>query len=209
MAASRVSPHPARRSKASADAEAVPARRRFTVDEYYEMAKAGILRADERVELLDGEIYCMSPIGSLHAATVAFVSRWFDRRVGDRAIMWIQNPVRLHSGAEPEPDIVLLRYRPDHYAAGHPGPEDVLLLIEVADTSFAFDRDTKLPEYARAGIPEVWLFNLPRAQAHIYRQPQDGQYSRQETVGRDGRLTPTAFPDLTLPLAELFDTIKS
>jgi Uma2 family endonuclease len=185
-----------------------PSPRRFTVAEYYKMARAGILRPDERVELLDGEIFTMAPIGSGHAATVAYLSRWFDRRVEDRAVVWTQSPVRLDTGAQPEPDIALLRFRPDLYAGALPGVDDVLLLIEVADTSFPFDRTKKLAAYARAGIPEVWLFNLRRTQTHVFHNPQGATYREHTVLGRAGRLAPAAFPDLALDLAELFDTLK-
>jgi len=179
-----------------------PQRRRFTVDEYYRMAAAGILQADERVELPDGEIQ-LAPIGGRHAACVNFLAEWFIRRLADRVWVSIHNPIRLSSGSEPEPEIALLRPRPDRYARGHPGPDAVLLLIEVADTSLRHDRQTKLPLYASAGIPEVWIVDLERERVLVYRTPHAGSYQHVATVARDGVLSPEAFPDLALRVDEL------
>lgn len=184
-------------------APALPARRRFTVDEYYRMAEIGILRPDERVELLDGEVFTMAPIGSRHAGRLNFLAEWFFARLLGRAIVSVQNPVRLSSGAEPEPDLALLRPRPDHYDRAHPGPDDVLLLIEVADSSLAYDRGRKLPQYAEAGIPEVWLVDLPGNRVFLYRDPSPAGYQTIATLGRGDVLSPAAFPDLRLPVAEL------
>lgn len=184
-------------------AEALPARRRFTVEEYYRMAEAGILGPDERVELLNGEIYTMAAIGNRHARCVDFAGEWFIIRLAGRAIVRIQGPVRLSSGAEPEPDLALLRPRADRYGAARPGPDDILLLIEVADTSLAHDRDLKLPLYAAAGIREVWLVDLTSNQVLVHRDPSPTGYRSVSTVGRDGALTPAAFPDLGMQVAEL------
>lgn len=178
-------------------------RRRFTVDEYYCMAEAGILREDERVELLEGDIFVMSPIGSRHAACVKGLLRWFVLRVGDRAIVGVQDPIRLSAHSEPEPDIVLLRPRHDLYASGHPGPADVLLLIEVADTTLAYDRGVKLPTYARSGIPEVWIVDLQGERVEVYRDPVGGRYRQAQVHARGAALTPGAFPDLTLPVDDI------
>src|SRR5438105_616378 len=131
--------------------------RRFTVDDYYRMGKAGILTEDDRVELLDGEIVEMSPIGSPHAGGVTRCMRVLTRLLGDWAVVAVQNPVRLGPLSEPQPDVAVLKPRPDLYADSHPTPKDVFLIVEVADTSATADRQVKLPLYARAGIPEVWL----------------------------------------------------
>jgi Uma2 family endonuclease len=173
-------------------------RRHFTVDEYYCMAKAGVLREDERVELLDGEIIEMSPIGGRHAGCVDDLGEWFILRLAGRAKVRIQNPVRLSSGSEPEPDIALVRPRSDGYRRGHPGPEDVFLIIEVADTTLDYDRDTKLAFYAAAGIPEVWIWDLQGERVLVHRDPHDGQYRRTSVIERGGVLSPEAFPDLEL-----------
>jgi Uma2 family endonuclease len=173
-------------------------RRHFTVDEYYCMAKAGVLREDERVELLDGEVIQMSPIGGRHAGCVDELGERFIIRLAGRARVRIQNPIRLSSGSEPEPDIAVVRPRSDRYRQGHPAPEDVLLVIEVSDTTLDYDRDTKLPFYAAAGIPEVWIWDLNGARVLVFREPIDGQYRQSSVIEHGGVLSPVAFPDLEL-----------
>ena len=171
-------------------------RRLFTVDEYYRMAKAGILRPDERVELIEGEIMAMAPMGSPHAAGVDRTNRLFSLSVGERAIVRVQSAVRLSERAEPEPDLALLRPRPDFYAARHPGPDDVLLIVEVSDTTLAYDLQVKVPMYAAAGIPEVWVVDLPHACLHVSREPVGGEYRDVAVLGRDDAVTLLALPDI-------------
>jgi len=178
-------------------------RRRFTVDEYYQMAVAGILREDDPVELLDGEIIEISPIGDRHFGCVLRGNTIFNARLAGRALVSIQSPVRLSSGSEPEPDIVLLQPRPDFFRSGKPGPADVLLLIEVADTTFSYDRDVKLRFYAESGIPEVWIVDLNGARVLVYRGPTGLTYEQVQAVERGGTLSPLAFPDIVLPVADL------
>ena len=177
-------------------------RRRFTVDEYYALAKAGILAADERVELLDGEIVTMAAMGSRHAAGISAFNELLFEAVGRRATLRVQCPLRLSHWYEPEPDIALLRRRDDAYAGGHPAPADALLLIEVADSSVRNDRRRKLPVYALFGIPEVWLADLPAGQVEIHDRPTPAGYARTRVVGRDGKLTPAAFPDIAIAVAD-------
>ena len=131
-----------------------PSRRRFTVAEYYAMADAGILAPDERVELLDGDVIAMPPINEWHASRVGRFTNTLPAQFQGQAIVWIQNPVRLDDASEPQPDVMLLRWRDDFYESGHPGPADVLLLIEVSDTTVDYDRGAKLAAYAAAGIPK-------------------------------------------------------
>lgn len=183
----------------------LPARRRFTADEYHRMAEAGILHEDDRLELMDGDIIEMAAAGSRHVACVNDLTRWSVTHVGNRAIVSVQNPVRLSSGREPEPDVVLLRPRPDRYRGSLPTAADVLLLIEVADTTLAYDRDFKLARYAEARIPEVWIFDLDAESERVlvYRSPRDGAYQYAATVERGGTLSPEAFPDLTLQVDEI------
>jgi Uma2 family endonuclease len=173
-------------------------RRRFTVDEYYLMAKVGILNEDDRVELIEGEIVEMSPIGSRHAANVKRLIDLLSPHLNRRAIIGAQDPVRLGEHSEPQPDISLLRPRADFYAGAHPGPEDVLLLIEVADTSADYDRQVKIPLYARAGIGEVWLVDLTQNQVEVYRQPGPRGYRQILMPTAEDRLAPQALPDLEL-----------
>ncbi len=177
-------------------------RRRFSVEEYYCMGEAGILKPDERTELIHGEIFVMPPIGSGHAAGESRAVRSFHRRLGDRAIVRGQNPIRLPDGSEPQPDIVLAHPRADHYRTAHPRPGDVFLVVEVCDPSLQHDRDIKVPLYAQAGIPETWLMNLPDDRIEVYRDPAPEGYRSITLVPRDGAITPLAFPDVTIPCAE-------
>ena len=178
-------------------------RRLFTVDEYECMGRAGILHEDEHVELIDGEIIQMAAMSSRHFRCVMFLTRWLIPRLGDRALVSSQSLVRLPPGTEPEPDIAVLRYRADMYGSAIPSAEDVLLIIEVADTSLVYDRDTKLPLYAAAGIPGVWIVDLEGERVLMYRRPHAGAYKQTETVARGGMLVPEAFPDLALSVDEL------
>lgn len=162
------------------------------------MAEAGILTEDDRVELIEGEIVEMSPIGRRHAACVNRLNALLNRHLGQAAIISIQNPVRIDDYSEPEPDVALLKPREDFYAEGHPTPSDVLLVVEVADTSVEYDRDMKLPLYARAGIAEVWLVNLPQETIEIYRQPLDETYREIRLVKRGESLASQAVSNLML-----------
>jgi Uma2 family endonuclease len=178
-------------------------RRRFTVEDYYRMAEAGILHQDDRVELIEGEIVEMPPIGSSHAGTVDHLATLLGRAVGDRAIVRVQGPVRLNDLSEPVPDLCLLRHRADYYRRSHPRPEDVLLLVEVADTTAAFDRQVKLPLYARAVIPEYWLVDLSQGLIEVFRSPTEGVYRKRFEVRPGDRLAPMAFPEIELPAAAI------
>ena len=189
--------------RAEAVMTATATKRRFTVAEYYCMGEAGILGPDERTELIRGEIFVMPPIGPGHAEGTSRTDRVFQRRFGERAMVRSQNPIRLPDDSEPEPDIVLARLRPEGYGAGHPRPEDILLVVEISDTSLARDRDVKLPLYAQAGIPEAWLMNLPDDRIEVYRDPAPEGYRSITLVPRDGAVTPLAVPDVTIPCADL------
>ena len=170
---------------------------RFTVDEFQRMAQTGILDEDARVELLDGQIVEMSPIGPRHAGCVRLLIRLLSR-AADRVMIDVQNPVVLGTYAAPQPDLAILRLRADDYAHAHPGPDDILLVIEVADTSVATDRERKLPLYATAGIPEAWLVNLPEDVIEIHREPRNGIYTVRQIIRRGETLTPLRLPELTL-----------
>ncbi len=179
-------------------------RRKFTVEEYHLLARAGILREDDRVELIDGEVVEMSPVGSRHAGTVKrLLDRFLPLQVAKRVVLSVQDPVRLGEFTEPQPDLALLRPRADFYTAGHPTPEDVLLLVEVAETSADYDRQVKLPVYARWSIPEVWILDLDHDRIEVYRDPSPNGYRDARTVTRGQPLSPSAFPDLNLPADEL------
>lgn len=180
-----------------------PVRRRlFTVEEYHKLTEVGILHEDDHVELIEGELIQMAATGSRHIACVFRTNRWFNRRVGDRAIVGVQSPIRLIR-SEPEPDIVLLRFREDDYESGTPEAADVLLLIEVAESSLAYDRGTKLLLYAAMGIPEYWLVDLDHQSVEVYRRPRDGRYGDVTVHERGARLTPLTFPDLAIGVDEI------
>jgi Uma2 family endonuclease len=181
----------------------MPQWRLFTADEYDRMIEAGILHEDEHVELLDGEILQMAAMGSSHAGCVTFLTRWFITRMNERATVIVQSPIRLSDGSEPEPDLALLLPRADDYRKALALPNDVLLLIEVADMLLAYDRDRKLPRYAEAGIPEVWIVDLTSNTVLSHRGPSPDGYQSVATLGRGETLSPAAFPDLFLPIAEL------
>ncbi len=178
-------------------------RRRFTVEEYHYMGRAGILHENERVELIDGEVIRVAAIGSRHRASVNRLTDWITPRVTGRAIVSIQNPVRLSEHNEPRPDVALFRRRPDFYADGIPGPSDTLLIIEVADSSLAYDREVKLPRYAAAGIPEVWLVDLEAERVTVHRDPAGGVYQLVTVHARGDSLMPAAFPDLIIPIDDI------
>jgi Uma2 family endonuclease len=173
-------------------------KRRFTVVEYEKMAEAGILRDDERVELIEGEIIDMTPNGRGHQADFDRLNQLFSLGLSQRAIVRVQGSVRLSKRSEPQPDLVLLRYREDFYANADAGPEDVLLLVEVADASLSYDRDVKLPLYARAGIPEVWLVDINRKSIDLHREPGPQGYQETFTARGDESLSPQAFREFVL-----------
>lgn len=177
----------------------VPAtRHRFTVAEYQKMGEAGILTEDDRVELIEGDLIDMTPIGTRHLACVDRLNHLFTRFLGEKAIVRVQGSIRLSEHSEPQPDLALLRYRPDFYESVHAGPGDILLLVEVADTSTEYDRDVKVPLYARSGIAEVWLVDVNQGAITMYRKPGPDGYSSVSTVRGTDRLSPQAFPDLIL-----------
>lgn len=179
-------------------------RRRFTIDEYHRMAEAGILTEDDRVELLEGEIVEMTPIGSLHAGQVNRLNSLFIGRLGSRVVVSVQNPVQLSQDSEPQPDLALLRPRSDFYRRAHPGARDVFVAIEVMDTSVETDRRVKVPLYAKAGIPETWLVDVNADRLEVYRTPAAEGYRDVRVLRRGESLTIEAFPDLTLTVDDLF-----
>ena len=167
------------------------------------MAQAGVLKEDDRVELIEGEIVEMAPIGSRHAACVNRLTRIFSQQLGQRALLAVQNPINLGERSEPQPDMALLRPTGDCYATAHPGPEDIFLLIEVADTSVDYDREVKVSLYARSGVTELWLVDLTSARIEVYRSPGPDGYRQTEILGADEHLAPSAFPDVVLPAREI------
>jgi Uma2 family endonuclease len=193
-----------RQRKKSPPLEVVPPTKRlFTVHEYHKMGEAGILTEDDRVELIEGEIVVMPPIGEGHFGNVNRFTSLFVRKFSDQAVVHIQNPVRLGLRNEPEPDVVLLRFREDFYAGKFPEPEDVLLLVEVADSSLAYDRKTKVPLYARAGIQEYWIVDLIHREIVVHRDPSRSRYRSVQQIKPGDTIAPVAFPDVSLEVANL------
>ncbi len=174
--------------------EIAPNQYQFTVAEYHQMGESGIFAEDDRIELLNGRIYTMSPIGRRHFACVNRLNAFFSTRLAGKAVVSVQNPVVLSDRSEPEPDITLLRYRDDFYEAQLPDADDVLLLIEVSDATLRFDKEVKLPLYAESGIPEVWIVNLKSSCVEVYTDPQQGSYSQLQTLKRGQAVTPQQVP---------------
>jgi Uma2 family endonuclease len=174
------------------------------VEEYHKMGEAGIFHEDMRIELIEGELIDMAPIGSLHAATVNDLVAQLSHGVAGVAIVSVQNPIVLAPSAEPQPDIALLRSRQDSYRSALPGAADILLLIEVADSSASYDRQVKIPLYARHGIPEVWLVDLQQKRLQAYRNPdpETGEYRLLEQHRR-GNVHPLMLPSAVIELSRL------
>ncbi|MCB0522110.1 MAG: Uma2 family endonuclease [Lewinellaceae bacterium] len=172
-------------------------KRLLTVSEYHKMAEAGILNEDDRVELIHGEIIEMSPIGSRHSGHVKRILKLLVQLLDDKATIGVQDPIVIDDFSEPEPDLSILEFREDFYEKEHPRPHQVFLIIEVADSSLYYDRTTKLPIYAEAGIPECWIVNIEDEQIEIHKTPSQGDYLFKETVKRNGTIFWERF-DLTI-----------
>jgi Uma2 family endonuclease len=176
---------------------------RFTVADYHRMAEAGILDEDSHVELIRGQIVDMAPIGAPHLGMVNRLTRLLPAILDGRGVLSIQNPVRLDDGSEPEPDVAVLRPRADDYETATPRAADVLLVVEVADTSLGDDRDIKAPLYAESGIPECWIVNLVERVVEVYRQPENGRYIQFRRVSAADVLDIVALPGAVLSAADL------
>jgi len=173
-------------------------RRPFTTAEYHRMIETGILTEDDQVELINGEIIEMAPIGPRHAACVKRLAELLGIKVRKLAMVGVQDPIELSEHSEPQPDISLLKRRADFYAQGHPTPADVLIAIEVADTTLENDRGVKLPSYARAGIPEAWLVDLVNDRLEIHSSPTSGIYQEVRIVLRGHKVISQTIPQLKL-----------
>ena len=191
---------------AAGEREAVADGRRFTVDEYLALGAAGILAKEERIELLDGEIICMAPIGNRHMNSVDWVARLMHPAIGSRAMVRVQGSIQLDDASMPEPDIAVIRLRSINDLA--PAlPFDVYLLVEVADSSLEFDLGEKLARYAAAGIPEVWIANLRAGELVVNTEPEGSAYTNVRVIPLDGRVSPQAFPDVVLELADFIPAV--
>jgi Uma2 family endonuclease len=181
---------------------AVQEKYRFTVEEYYRMVEAGILSPDVRVELVDGEIRRMPPIDPPHASIVKRLNSLLAVRLEGIAVVGVQDPVQLDNFNEPQPDVTVLRFRDDYYGSQHPTPADVLLAIEVADTSLRYDRDEKIPRYGRYDIPEAWLVDVQARTITVYTQPHTGGYGQERVVTRGQEILSFAVEGLRLQVDE-------
>ena len=167
------------------------------------MDEAGIFSPDCRVELIDGEIFAMSPVNPWHSGVVNRLTHRFVTGLGDRAVVHVQNPTIVDRHSEPQPDLMLLKPRPDFYGTAHPTPQDALLVVEVAETSLAHDRQRKLPLYARRGVSEVWIVNRRADAIEVFRDPSPKGYREQFRRIRGEELAPAAFPDLRLSVDDI------
>lgn len=182
---------------------ATETRKLFTVEEYYKMAEAGIFRDARRTELINGEIIEMTSMGARHAAAISRANALFNRLFGDKALLRPQLPAALNEFNEPEPDIALVRPRKDSYSAAHPGPSDVFLFMEISDTSLKYDRDVKLPIYAEAGIPEVWILDLTAESLLVYRDPARKSYKSSLRFARGESVSCLGFAEISIKVEDL------
>lgn len=181
-----------------------PQRHAITAEEFLRMGEAGVFGPGARLELIEGEIVEMAPIGSPHASCVAILHGHFVRQVRDSAFVWGQNPIWINERSVPQPDLALLMPRADKYRNSHPRPAEVLLVIEVSDTTLTYDLGTKVPLYARAGITEAWVVDLGAREVRVFRDAAPGGYRTSFTVAVGGEVRAKALPAVTLPVAELF-----
>ena len=179
-------------------------KKRFTVDEYYRMAEAGILRPEDRLELIDGEIIQMSPIGLRHMGRVNRANTLLIRAFGEKAVVSPQNPVQLSDWTEPQPDIVVFKPRSDFYESKKPTPSDVFLVMEISDTSLGYDLKIKLPYFAAALIPEVWIQDINGDILHVFRDPEGNRYVTSTQLKAGDFVCPLAFPEIRFSINDIF-----
>ena len=177
-------------------------KKRFTVDEYHRMVEVGILQPKERVELIDGEIVEMSPIGHRHGVRVIRLTTLFVKAFDERGIVSVQGSIRLNDWTEPQPDFVIFKPRPDFYAGKRWTPQDILFVMEVSDTS-RYDRNVKVPLFAAAGIPELWIEDAKNDVLYVYRDPRGGSYANTLEAKRGDFISPLAFPDIQFSIDHL------
>lgn len=178
-------------------------KRKITVNEFQLMAKTGILDEKERLELMEGEIITMTPIGDNHARCVLFLTNFFAKKLIGKVMINVQNPLQLDTISQSQPDITLLRPRSDYYQSKSINPDDILLLIEVADSSIKYDRQIKAPFYAKHGISELWIINLENQTVEIYRDPQSDGYKDCHTFHPGDKIAPKAFPAFSMSVKDI------
>ena len=178
-------------------------RHRWTVDEYYKLIDAGIFDENDRIELIEGDLIEMAPIGDRHAGKVNRLSNALTGKLDQKVIVATQNPIKLGTHSDPQPDIVLLRWDKNYYETRRPTQEDVLLIIEVSDSTLRYDQEVKIPLYARFDIPEAWIINIPKQRLDVYRDPRDGNYTT-VTHHQSGYLSPVNLPTVRIDVTDLF-----
>ncbi|AFZ47419.1 protein of unknown function DUF820 [Cyanobacterium stanieri PCC 7202] len=178
-------------------------RKKFDLEEYHQIVASGVLRENYSIELINGEIFEMSPVGFRHAACVNKLNQLLNLQLGNKVIISVQNPIKLNNNSEPQPDLVLLKPRDDFYATQHPTPADIFLLIEVADSSIDYDRTFKIPIYAENKIQEVWLIDLNQNLLEVYQNPQTNYYQNITKLSSKDSLTLTQPEALTISLDQV------
>ncbi len=178
-------------------------KRLFSVSEYLRMAETGLISEEECVELIEGEIIKLAPKTPLHASNIDRISDLLIRRLPEQVITWVQNPIHLNDYSLPQPDITILRPKENFYEDAHPTPTDIFWLIEVADTSLDYDKKVKLPLYARSGVQEVWLVNLPKSRIEVYCRPFDDIYQEIRLLHKEQTLVINSFPEISFLVSEL------
>jgi Uma2 family endonuclease len=177
---------------------------KFTTQQYHLMHEAGVFEQGDRLELINGEIKKMSPIGRKHATCVARLTKRLELKLGDCSIIWSQNPIRLADSSEPQPDLAILKPREDFYEEGLPEPSDILLIIEVADSTISYDCEIKAPLYALAGIREMWLFDVNKKVIEGYSHASASGYKQINRYEQNDTLSILAFPDVIFSWEEFF-----
>jgi Uma2 family endonuclease len=180
-----------------------PHPKKFTRDIYHKMAESAIFQESDRLELIKGEIIEMSPVGLRHASCVKKLNYLLTKKLGDQIILGVQDPIKLNNDSEPQPDLVILKYRPDFYADEHPKPEDILLLIEVSDSSIDYDKNVKIPLYAENKISEVWLVNLNDNCVEIHQKPYQNYYQSIQKLSAINIISLSNFPEVEIKISEL------
>jgi Uma2 family endonuclease len=181
-----------------------PQKHPISAEEYLRMGKAGVFAPEARLELIEGEIIEMAPIDPPHAGCVKTLNRLLSRRAADHAIVSVQDPLVISDRSVPQPDLALLRPRRDDYRRSHPAASDVLLVVEVSDTTLAFDLRTKVPLYARCAIAELWVVDVNEQVLHVFRDPGAAGYATSLTFTGEQAVASTAIPDAVLQVQELF-----
>lgn len=169
---------------------------KFSTDAYHQLVEYGLLPAEARVELLEGEIIEMSPINSPHSGTINRLQKYLEKMLGDEYVISSQNPIQIGPFSEPQPDLAILQWRDDFYFDKHPAPSEVIFLVEIADSTLEKDREIKLPIYAKVNIPEVWIVNLKAKQLEVYTLPQDSAYTQKRIYQKGDFLAGTLVPKL-------------